>query len=251
MIQPPILLEACVESVAASVAAEAAGADRLELCTALELGGLSPGLGLVRSVRAQVQIPIHVLLRPRAGDFVYDSEELGVVLEEIQALQDSGVEGIVVGALDTTGLPPVDWLRACKAIAGPMNLTFHRAFDQVADQEQALDHLIQAGVDRVLTSGGAASADLGKNQLKTLMTQAAGRIKIMPGGKVDALNAPDIIATTRATELHFSAVKLTTTQWPWLQAGARLGLQTKEGDTRMFIPDPEKVAALRSLWPRW
>ena len=250
MSAPAIVLEAVVDSVESAIAAAAAGADRLELCTAFELGGLSPSAGLMDAVRAAVRIPVYALLRPRGGDFVFSASELGVTLREITYAQASGMDGVVIGALDARGLPVMDWLRACKSAAGHMALTFHRAFDRVAAQAEVLELLIDAGCDRVLTSGGAASALQGLDQLRALQTQAAGRIGILPGAGISPANAQHIAATIGTAELHFSGIHKATRHWDWARRDAAMGQQETDQGSSFFVPDPEKVAAMRACFPR-
>jgi copper homeostasis protein len=244
------ILEAVVDSVDAATAAEAAGADRLELCAAFELGGLSPGMGLMCAVRAAVRIPVYALLRPRGGDFVFSPSELDVIQREIQHAHAAGIDGVVLGALDTKGLPPMAWLVECRAAAAAMPLTFHRAFDRVAQQAPVLELLIAAGCDRVLTSGGAATAEQGLPQLQALHRQAAGRIGILPGAGIGPANARQIAATLGVTELHFSALRKEVRQWEWTRKVAAMGQQEADQGSSHFVPDPAKVAAMRACFPR-
>jgi copper homeostasis protein len=250
MSAPAIVLEAVIDSVEAAIAAEAAGADRLELCTAFELGGLSPSAGLMDAVRAAVRIPVYALLRPRGGDFVFSAAELAVTLREIAYARTSGMDGVVIGALDAQGLPVMDWLRACKAAAGDMALTFHRAFDRVAAPSEVLEMLIQVGCDRVLTSGGAASALQGLDQLHALQQQAAGRIGILPGAGISPANALHIATTLGTSELHFSGICKATRQWDWARRDAAMGQQEADQGSSFFVPDPDKVAAMRACFPQ-
>jgi copper homeostasis protein len=250
MSQQTALLEAVVDSVDAASAAEAAGADRLELCSAFELGGLSPGMGLMCAVRAAVRLPVFALLRPRGGDFVFSASELDVIQREIVHAAAAGMDGVVIGALDTQGLPPQAWLTECRAAAGAMAVTFHRAFDRVARQEEVLEQLIAAGCDRVLTSGGAASAFDGLARLRALQQQAAGRIGILPGAGIGPGNARHIAEALGVTELHFSALKKATRHWDWARRAASMGQQEADQGSSHFIPDPDKVAAMRACFPR-
>lgn len=250
MSAPAVVLEAVVDSVEAAIAAESAGADRLELCAAFELGGLSPSAGLMDAVRAAVRIPVFALLRPRGGDFVFSAAELDLTLREIVYARASGMDGVVIGALDARGLPVMDWLRACKAAAGDMALTFHRAFDRVAVQGEVLEMLISAGCDRVLTSGGAASAWQGLDQLSALQRQAAGRIGILPGAGISPANAQHIAGALGVSELHFSGIRKATRHWDWARRDAAMGQHEADQGSSFFVPDPDKVAAMRACFPR-
>ena len=197
-----LLLEIVVDSLARAMAAEHAGAGRLELCANLEVGGLTSSLELIRQVRAAVKIPIHVLVRPRAGNFVYNSNEIAKMKEEIDAIGDETVQGVVLGVLLADG--SVDRQRTAElaALASPTQVTFHRAFDATKDLAAALEDVIVTGVQRVLTSGGAANAQTGASVLRSLIHQAGNRITILPGGGLHPGNVAEVARITGARELH-------------------------------------------------
>jgi copper homeostasis protein len=242
-----ILLETVVDSVAAAMAAEAAGADRLELCSGLELGGLTPGIGLVRAVLAQVGIPVYVLVRPRGGDFHYRPDEIDVVTAEIAALREAGAHGVVVGALTAEGLLDEDSMCRWMAAAGHMAVTCHRAFDRIADQSAALERLVSLGVPRVLTSGGMPSAYEGMARLKELVAQAAGRIVVLAGAGVHAGNAREIVQVTGVQELHFSALRRVAGA---PAANVQMGSLGAEAEGWHFVPDGEKVRGVVEALPQ-
>src|SRR5712671_5080681 len=183
-----IRVEAAVESLEAARAAAAGGADRLELCTDLAHGGTTPAEQLLRDCHAQVVIPIFVLVRPRAGDFVYTNAEHQMMLEQIHRAQDGRAHGIVTGSLTPAREIAADRTAELIDAALPWTLTFHRAFDVCRDQAAALERLIELGVDRVLTSGGAKTAPEGAEQIRRLVVQAQGRIEILAGGGIDGHN---------------------------------------------------------------
>jgi copper homeostasis protein len=197
-----LVVEAAVDSLDAALAAEAAGADRLELCAHLDHGGLTPDGELIRAVLEQVRIPVVAMLRPRPGDFVYSAAELGAMAAQAAGYRASGVQGIVTGTLDRAGAIDVAAMRTLIAHAAGLPVTFHRAFDAVSDQRAALEVLIELGVQRILTSGGAPSATEGTDALARLARQAGRRIEIMPGGGVTGANVRTIIAATCATSVH-------------------------------------------------
>jgi len=197
-----ILVEACVESLQGALAAEAGGAGRVELCAALEVGGLTPAWNLVTSCVERLSIPVFVLLRPRAGSFVLSPSELAATVEGIQRVVELGAAGVVAGALTRSGTVDVPATSAMLSAAGSLPFTFHRAFDEVDDQAEALEALIGLGVRRVLTSGGAATAAEGVSQIRALVTQAAGRIGILAGGSVRAHNVGWLVKETDVTEVH-------------------------------------------------
>jgi copper homeostasis protein len=199
-----ILVEAAVESLDHALAAAAGGAHRIELCTDLAHGGTTPELQLLRSCRSQLAIPIFVLVRPRAGDFVFSDAEHRSMLEQIQQARTAGANGIVTGA--STAQQDIEEVRTAELIAAarPLPVTFHRAFDACRDLLASLEQLIALGVDRVLTSGGASTAPAGADQIRGLVTQAKGRIAILPGGGITPRNVARLVQQTGVREVHFS-----------------------------------------------
>ena len=195
-------LEICVDSVASALAAEAGGAQRVELCSALIEGGLTPSLGLIRTVQARLNIGVHVMVRPRAGDFLYSEEEMAVMREDIRLAAECGVQGIVLGLLTAESDIDVERTRELIALARPMQVTFHRAMDMVRDVEEALEQVIETGADRVLTSGGEPTALQGRSRLKQLVLASEGRIGLIVGGGVRPENVREICHATRAVEYH-------------------------------------------------
>lgn len=181
-----VLLEACVDSVASARAAEAGGADRLELATRMDLDGLTPPAALVAQVLACVRIPVVVLLRPRGGDFAYDPGEREAIVDAVASARTLGAHGVAVGALRDDGRLDTGFLAGLVATARPLRVTCHRAFDRTPDRLAALEDLVTLGFDRVLTSGGAASAAAGLEALRMLVGAAAGRIAVVAGGGVTA-----------------------------------------------------------------
>ena len=197
-----IQLEIAVDSLERAIAAERAGAHRLELCANLDVGGLTPGIELIRRVRSAVRIPIHVMLRPRPGDFIYSAAEFAEMKTSIKTIAAENLEGIVTGVLLADGR--VDVLRTSElvALASPMRVTFHRAFDQAPDFAAALESVILTGAHRLLTSGGAANAQTGAPVLRSLFEQAANRITILPGGGLHPGNIAQVARATGGRELH-------------------------------------------------
>ena len=195
-------IEICVDSLESALEADAGGADRLELCSALSTGGLTPSLGFLRAVRSRMSTALHVLIRPRTGDFFYSADEGAIMRDDIAIARQSGAEGVVFGLLDQAGLIDESGTRDLVQWASPMQVTFHRAFDLVPDLELALETLIRAGVHRVLTSGGARMAIEGQSRLAELIRIANSRIAIMPGGGVRAGNVDELARHTGAHEFH-------------------------------------------------
>jgi copper homeostasis protein len=200
-----MLFEICVEGVDGAVAAERGGADRIELCASLVEGGITPSLGTVRATLGAVGVSVHVMVRPRGGDFLYSAFEFASMLDDVAALRDTGVAGVVFGCLTAEGRVDEDRTRALTQRARPLSVTFHRAFDMTDDPAAALEALIRCGVDRVLTSGQAPTALAGLATLRRLATQAAGRIVVMGCGALRPDSIGTVIREAGLTELHFSA----------------------------------------------
>ena len=199
------ILEICAGSVASAIAARDGGAQRIELCAALEVGGVTPSAGLIAEARKVEGLVLNVIIRPRGGDFLYDSHEVACMEEDIRTCKELGVDGVVIGALTAEGEIDTEACRRLIEAAEGMSVTFHRAFDMCKDPHKALEELIAMGCNRVLTSGQAPTAEAGIELLKELVEQADGRIIIMPGCGVSSKNAARILRATGAGEIHASA----------------------------------------------
>ncbi len=189
------MLEVCVDTIQGAIAAEKAGADRIELCSALELGGVTPSNSLVSAVRVAIQLPLIVLIRARAGDFYFDEVERDLMLEEAKQAIELGAEGVAIGGLTSSRELDLPLLRSARAALPKNQLVMHRAFDQVRDPLRALEELIAIGFTRILTSGGPNSALDGVLALKLLNESARNRIGILPAGGVNDCNAKQILTT--------------------------------------------------------
>jgi len=198
--------EICVDSIAGVIAARDAGADRVELCASLIEGGITPSLGTIRRARAVGDIGLHVIIRPRGGDFLYSPDEIAVMEADIDAAKAAGADGIVLGQLDADGNVDIALTERLVARARPAVITFHRAFDMTPDPFAALETLISLGIERVLTSGQEPSVLEGADTIAALVETAGDRIIVMPGGGITARNAARIVAMTGARELHFAAL---------------------------------------------
>lgn len=197
-----ILVEAAVESIESALAAERAGADRIELCVNLNEGGTTPSTGLTAAVVDGTHLPVFVLIRPRAGDFVFADDEIDLMSRDIETAGIIGVAGIVTGVLTSDYAIDVEQTRALVKAAAGLPVTFHRAFDATRNKSDALEQLIDLGVTRVLTSGGATTAMEGADVIAALVDQAQDRIAIIAGGGIREHNASDVIARTRVREVH-------------------------------------------------
>jgi len=199
-----VLLEVCATSVGSARAAERGGADRIELCSNLAVGGLTPDPALLASVLEAISIPVHVLIRPRAGDFVYTPAEFERMCREIEQAKSAGAAGVVIGILLPDGRIDVPRTRTLAQIARPLRVTFHRAFDETPDLFEALEDVIRGGADILLTSGGAPDIVSGSAAISRLRTQAGARLQIMAGGGLNVGNLADFVRSTGVLCLHGS-----------------------------------------------
>jgi copper homeostasis protein len=196
------LVEAAVETLDSALAAERAGADRIELCNNLNDGGTTPGAELIAAVTKRMRLPVFVLIRPRAGDFVYSGDEFDQMIRDIELSGRMGISGIVTGALTSDGRVDVEHLRTLVKAAAGLPVTFHRAIDSAIDLPAALDEVIETGPSRVLTSGGAATAAAGVDLIAGLVGQAGNRVTVIAGGGIREHNVRDVIARTGVREVH-------------------------------------------------
>ncbi len=196
------MVEISVESVERAVAAERGGASRIELCGLLEIGGVTPGVELMRDARASVWAPIFAMVRPRGGDFVYSTAEFEEMRASIEAARTVGMDGVVLGLLKKDRSVDVERTRELVRAAAPLPVTFHRAFDESGNLFAALEDVVVTGANRLLTSGGSATALEAVEQIAGLVRRARGRIIIMPGSGVTARNVAEMAAATGAAEFH-------------------------------------------------
>ena len=192
-------------NIESCLAAQEAGADRIELCGSPGEGGTTPSYGLVQSAREKLEIDLYVMIRPRGGDFLYTDDEFEMMMKEVEFCKRLGCDGIVTGILTTNGKVDIPRCRQLIDLAYPLEATFHRAFDRVADPFEALENIIQLGFERILTSGLKPKAIESLRLLEELINKADGRIIIMPGSGVTSQNIISIAETTGAKEFHSSA----------------------------------------------
>ena len=203
-----VTVEVCVEDAAGARTAAAAGAARVELCCALAAGGLTASAAaLAAGARAGMEVGVEViaLLRPRPGDFLYSEEELRILADDLLAARDAGIAGIALGCLTSDGAVDAERCARLVALAGPLPVTFHRAFDHVREPELALETLVELGCARVLTSGQAESAYAGRERIGTLVRAARGRIQVVAAGGVRAENVREVVLASGVGAVHFSA----------------------------------------------
>src|SRR5215831_1521603 len=197
-----ILIEVCVDSLESAIAAERGGADRIELCGSLLEGGITPSAGLIEVVRAQISIPLHVMIRPRGGDFCYSGGEIDVIRRDIGCAKTLGANGVVLGILELSGRVDVERTRELVNFAQPLVVTFHRAFDMTADLLAALEDVCATGAHRILTSGGEQASIEGIKTIASLVKTAGERIGIIAGSGINTASASKIVERTGVREIH-------------------------------------------------
>jgi copper homeostasis protein len=201
-----ITIEVCVENTDGLVAAQRAGADRVELCASLLEGGLTPSWGMIEEAKRLATIPFHVIVRPRGGDFLYTDIEFAAMIADVRALKALGVDGVVVGCLTAEGEIDEGRMRALVETARPLSVTCHRAFDMTRDFAAAVEALVRSGADRVLTSGQRDTALEGLETIRATVEAARGGLGVIACGALDAGNISRVRDATGAPELHFAAL---------------------------------------------
>ncbi len=198
--------EICIDSPSGAIAAERAGANRVELCANLLEGGTTPSLGLMEATIARTKLPVQVMIRPRGGDFLYSEVEVDMMLRDIAAAKAARAGGVVFGCLTADGDIDASLAQRLIGAARPLSVTFHRAFDVARDPERSLEVLIGLGIERLLTSGQEPNALEGAPLIRRLIERAAGRLIVMPGGGITPRNVARVLRETGAAEIHFAAL---------------------------------------------
>lgn len=217
------VLEACVDSVKSAIEAEKGGAQRVELCSNLIIGGTSPGAALFRQVRKNTNLKIRVLLRPRFGDFCYDEYEFEMMKEDVAMYRDLGVDAIVTGLLKSNGDLDVERMKELIKIAGETPIALHRAFDVCRDPKKALEQAIELGIVTILTSGQKNSALDGRDLLKELVEQSAGRIEILAGAGISPSVIEQLVSYTGVTAYHMSGKETLDSAMEFRREGVSMG----------------------------
>lgn len=233
-----ITFELCAETLDACLAAREGGADRIELCSALSEDGLTPSHALIRAAVEQSNLPVYVLLRPRGGDFIYSEREFALMRDDLLHACSLGASGFALGLLRADGTVDVKRTRDLVALAAPLEVTFHRAFDAARSLDAALEDVIAAGCRRVLTSGGERDVVTGAAALASLVGQAGERIAVAPGGGLRIENAAFVAATTRAKHFHGSVRRQV------LDASKQSRASVGPLATTMYMVDPQEVRAM-------
>ena len=202
-----VIVEAAVDNFIEALAAQGEGVHRLELCGPLHEGGTTPSAGLIARCSDKLLVSVHVLIRPRLGSFVYCEDEIEIMKKDIAVAKELGVDGVVLGALTPEGDVDVEAMAQMIAVASPLRVGFHRAFDRVRDQDEALELLVSLQVDHILTSGGAKTALDGAEKLHALVERAGDRVEIIAGGQVTAANVVELIGRTGVRAVHGRAFR--------------------------------------------
>lgn len=243
-----MLIEIAVFSLESAIAAFNAGAHRIELCSAPAEGGLTPSAATMRLARKYIKIPIHVMIRPREGDFCYSVKEFEAMLLDIAAAKMVGMEGVVAGILNPDGTVDEKRMALLVDAAFPMNVTFHRAFDMVKDQEKALEAIIYAGCARILTSGGKQTAPEGLEKIAELVKKAGERISVMPGSGINLNNIKNISESTGAKEIHLSARSSIPGKMIFKQPLVTMGGTVTIPDYELQIPDEKVIREILQIF---
>ncbi|RMG31435.1 MAG: copper homeostasis protein CutC [Bacteroidetes bacterium] len=243
------IMEVCIDSVASALAAEAGGAQRVELCDNLMEGGTTPSAGMLHTCLKSTSLEVMVMIRPRGGDFLYDEVEFEVMKQDVLAAKAAGAHGVVFGLLDANGHIDAVRTRELIALARPMQVTFHRAFDMTSDPHQALDVLIQLGVERVLTSGQEAEAHKGIPLIKALAAQSRGRIAVMAGGGVNESNIAEILTQTGINEIHLTGRHKVPSKMIYRNERVFMGVPHAP-EYEKLITDPSRIRHMRESWQK-
>ncbi|XP_076868049.1 copper homeostasis protein cutC homolog isoform X1 [Brachyhypopomus gauderio] len=241
------LMEVCVDSVESAINAERGGAGRIELCSSLMEGGITPSIGLLQVVKENVQIPVYVMIRPRGGDFLYTDREADVMRKDIELMKSHKADGVVLGALTEDGRVDVELCMELLAACRPLPVTFHRAFDMVHDPSVAVETLASLGFERILTSGCESSALEGLPLIKRLTEQAKGRIIIMPGGGITERNLQRILEGSGAQEFHCSARSSRDSAMKFRNANVSMGASLSAPEYSLKVADVTKVRTLNAI----
>ncbi|OLQ75878.1 copper homeostasis protein CutC [Photobacterium proteolyticum] len=240
-------LEVCIDNIESLHYAQQGGATRIELCSSLALGGLTPSIGFMKQAARHASIPVYAMIRPRQGDFLFSSDDIEIMLADIHAAKQAGLQGVVVGVLDAHSLVDESCLRSLIKEAGGLGVTFHRAIDQCIDPMTALDSIMSAGCERVLTSGLQAKALDGAEMLAEMVKHCGDSLNIMAGAGITADNVAEIVRKSGVKEIHLSGKSTRPSQMLQYANQAHMGSSNVD-DFTIPVTSAEKIAAvIRSL----
>jgi len=242
-------LEICVDSVESAIAAERGGAQRVELCSDLLEGGITPSAGLLALVRQRIEIGLFVMIRPRGGDFYYTDAEFEVMEEDIRRAREGGADGIIVGVLDQQAHVDVERTRQLVELAGPLPVTFHRAIDMTPDPCAALKDVTETGAARVLTSGGAGKVTEGVSVVARMVAAAGERIRVVAGGGITPETIVRVVESTGASEFHASLRSARPSPMEFHRRHVQMG-EVRDREYLRFVVEEEKVRALAGVLQR-
>jgi copper homeostasis protein len=244
-----IILEVCADSLENALAAQSAGAQRIEFCANLQEGGVTPSSAQIRMAREGLRIKLYVLIRPRGGDFLYNEREFELIKSDIRFCGETGCDGVVIGILRHDGTVDTERCRELLEIARQyaMGITFHRAFDRSNDLFQALEDIIELGCERILTSGGYDTAIEGAELIRQLIEQAGDRIIIMPGSGVTPENAGELIRKTGLTELHGTFRSRVSSRMQY----KNLKLSHQDDEYTLLVTDADKIKSVCSRYTNY
>jgi len=238
-----IQLEVCIDNIESLSSAISGGANRIELCSSLALGGLTPSAGFIKQAISASSVPVYIMIRPRQGDFLYSSDEVECMLEDIHVAKKAGAQGIVFGVLKANGEIDQDSSQAIMTAAKGMGTTFHRAIDMCCDYQNAIEVVSQLGCERILTSGLDKDAYSGRKTIAEMVKQAAGRFSIMAGAGVNASNVKQIIAETGVHEVHLSGKSVRPSYMKSQNISAKMGNDDTD-DLLIPVTSEEKIRQL-------
>ena len=239
-----MVLEMCVDSLDSAVTAARGGADRVELCSDLMEGGITPSSGLIQAVRAAIDIELYVMIRPRGGDSLYSDSEIELMTLDILEAKRLGADGVVFGMLAADGQVDVARSEKLVRLAAPMGVTFHRAIDMTPNTAEACEAVLATGAQRILTSGGKQTALLGAPQIAQMVDLARGKIAIMAGSGIDAHNVAKVARASGVTEFHASLRKRVESPVTYRKEDVHMGSQKNEEFIRYQLMEQD-VRALR------
>ncbi|MFN8242252.1 MAG: copper homeostasis protein CutC [Bacteroidales bacterium] len=240
-------IEVCVDSIESAIVAQEAGAHRIELCSGLSEGGLTPGFGLISSARHNLDIGLHVLVRPRPSDFLYSDDDYDIMRKDIDFCGEAGADGVVIGILMADGTIDIDRCSRLVEYSRPMSVTFHRAFDLCRAPLDSIRDVISTGADRVLTSGQAQSAIEGAALLSQLLKETRGKIIIMPGGGINESNIRELVEKTGAPEFHFTARSRFHSEMLFKKEGVSMGGANLADEYTRQVADKEKIGSITRI----
>lgn len=240
------LLEVCVDSVESAIAAKEGGGDRLELCSSLITGGITPSISLFTQIKKYVELPIHVLIRPRFGDFLYSQYEYEVMKEDIRAFRLAGAEGVVIGCLQSDGTIDKKQMKGLLQETGGMRVTLHRAFDMVEDPKEALKVVKELGIDTILTSGQEDACYDGRSLLEDLVELAGEDVTILAGSGVTPHVIDQMLEETKVRNFHMSGKEIVNSQMQYRNDKVHMGIDAMS-EYEMFLTHSENVRAAKEI----